>query len=250
MKVQTHRALVLGASSGIGAACAEKLAKEGYQVGLLARRETELTKICEKINSQKGSLKPLKYVFDIKNFKDCPQMFDKIVTELGGLDLIIYAAGVMPIVSEGEYSFEKDQQMIEVNLLGAIAWLNEAALYFSRIKNGLIVGISSVAGERGRKGNPVYGTSKAGLNAYLESLRNRLDSSSVHILTVKPGFIDTPMTKGREGLFWLISADEAARQIFDGIRGRKNTIYVPKRWQLVGIILKCIPSFLFRKLDI
>jgi short-subunit dehydrogenase len=246
---QSKRAIIVGASSGIGAACAKRLAKEGYQVALVARRKEKLQDLSKTLTNGSGA-KVFAYPFDVNSFEKTPSFFDEIVTELGGLDLIIYASGVMPEVKADEYSFQKDREMIHTNLLGAMAWFNEAAQFFSRIKKGTIVGISSVAGDRGRKGNPAYCTSKAALNTYLESLRNRLDGHSVHVLTIKPGFVDTDMTRGKPGLFGVITAEEAARQILRAVEKKKNTVYVPRFWRYLMTVIRSIPSMIFRKLNV
>src|SRR5690606_700639 len=107
-----------------------------------------------------------------------------------------------------------DRKMVEVNLLGAIAWLNQAALRFERAGQGQIVGIGSIAGDRGRVGSPVYNTSKAALHTYLESLRNRLTRHGVNVLTVKPGYVDTVLlAENAKNPFWVISPQQAADQI-------------------------------------
>ena len=139
---------------------------------------------------------------------------------------------------------------MRINLEGAIAWLNEAAQYFQKQGNGKIIGISSIAGDRGRVGNPGYNTSKAALNTYLEALRNRLARKGITVLTVKPGFIDTDMTKGMPGLFWLISAEKAATIILNAAKKGKESIYVPARWGLVALVIKSIPSFIFKRLNV
>lgn len=249
--LESKRAIIVGASSGIGAAMAKRLCQQGYHVAVLARREKELQELAQSISAT-GEVggRAFAFGFDVKNFREVPALFDRIVQTLGGLDLFVYAAGTMPNITVEEYTFEKDAQMVEVNLLGAIAWMNEAAMFFSRIKSGTIVGISSIAGDRGRKGNPVYCSTKAAMNTFMESLRNRLDKDGVRVLTIKPGFVDTDMTRGKDGLFWLITADEAARQIIDAVQKRRNCVYVPKRWFVVGTVIKSIPSFIFRKMDI
>ena len=177
-------------------------------------------------------------------------VFQQIPHDLGGLDAIIYSSGVMPTMDEHEYNFEKDRQIINVNVLGAFAWVNEAAKRFEQLKGGTIVGISSVAGERGRRGNPAYCTSKAAFTTYLESLRNRLSRYGVKVVTIKPGFIDTEMTRGKPGMFWVVSAETAGKRILGAARRGESTAYVPKRWRFVTFALKCIPSFVFRRLPI
>jgi NAD(P)-dependent dehydrogenase (short-subunit alcohol dehydrogenase family) len=238
-----RRAIVVGASSGIGAALVRQLASEGWQVAALARRAGEL----EALRAQCGARVR---THDAKDFDAVPQLFESLVQELGGLELLVYAAALMPRIGREEYDTQKDLEQLAVNLGGAIAWCNQAAVYFRSRRAGTIVGISSIAGERGRKGNPVYCTTKAGLNTYLEALRNRLAESGVHVCTIKPGFVDTAMTQGLPKLFWLISAEEAARQILAAARARANERFVPRRWWFVGTAIRCIPSFLFRHLNV
>jgi NAD(P)-dependent dehydrogenase (short-subunit alcohol dehydrogenase family) len=241
----TRRALVVGASSGIGAALARRLAREGWRVATVARREPELRALQAELD---GAVLP--YPHDVRQVEKTRPLFDRIVAELGGLDLVIYSSGVMPAVREDEYSIEKDREMIEVNVLGAAAWLDCAADHFERRRSGQIVGISSIAGDRGRRGRPGYCASKAWLDAFLESLRNRLTRHGVSVVTVKPGFIDTPMSKGVAGMFWLISADEAADLILRAARARAQVRYIPARWALIAFIIKRIPSVLFRRMKI
>ena len=137
-----QRALVIGASSGIGEALARQLAQRGCLVALVARREAELTRVAEAINQDAPGKMAHSYVHDVRDYASVPALFQQITREMGGLDIIIYAAGVMPLVGEDEYAFDKDQLTFETNVLGAIAWLNEAAQRFERAKSGTIVGIS------------------------------------------------------------------------------------------------------------
>ena len=139
--------------------------------------------------------------------------------------------------------------MLEVNVGGCVAWCNPAANLFRTQREGTVVGVSSISGDRGRKGNPMYCTTKAAMNTYLEALRNRLSEARVHVCTIRPGYVDTAMTQGLEGLFWVISPEEAARQILAAARNRVNVRYVPARWTWVGLVLRLIPSAIFRKLN-
>lgn len=246
------RAIVIGASSGVGAALTRRLALSGYLVAAVARRQDALDELSASINANMpgGSTQVVwPYVHDATNFDEVPQLFQEIVRELGGLDLIVYAAAVQPPMDAQEYNFQKDEAMINTNLLGAIAWLNQAAARFERARRGQIVGISSIAGDRGRVASPVYNTSKAGLNTYLEALRNRLSRRGVTVTTIKPGFVDTRLLKNAAKTFWVISPEDAASQIQTAIVRRQQTVYVPKRWGAVGMIITHIPSFIFRKLS-
>jgi len=243
-----EHALVVGASSGIGEALARRLAADGARVALVARRETELRRIMDEINSAAEGEHAIAVAHDVRVVEEAPELVQEIARRLGGLDLVIYAAGAMPAVAADEYDTDKDREMLEVNLLGAIAWLNPVAERMARLGRGTIVGIGSVAGDRGRAPNPVYCTSKAGFHAYLEALRNRLAKLGVKVVTIKPGFVDTAMTRGKEGLFWVISADRAAEIILKKASRGVVTAYVPARWRLVMTIVRSIPSFIFSKL--
>jgi short-subunit dehydrogenase len=241
------RAVVVGASSGIGESIAKRLSADGVSVALVARRKDELDRVKDGLVHKESAHV---YAHDVTRFDDVPELFDRIVKDLGGLDLIVYAAGVMPKIDEGEYSFDKDRQMVEVNLLGAMAWFNPSAAHFEAQRSGTLVGISSIAGERGRRGNPAYCTSKAALTTYLESLRNRVSRYGVNVVTIKPGFVDTQMTRGMKGLFWLISADQAAETTLAVAHdGSSPEVFVPARWWLVAFIVRWLPTFIFRRLN-
>ena len=247
---QWNHAIVVGASSGIGEAIARKLVEQGCSVGLIARREEELSALRDELNAKAGREVAYSLAHDVLDRGEVPGLFQELTKRLGGLDVIFYAAGVMPTVQPDEYSTEKDALMMEVNTIGAMAWLNEAAKRFERVRSGTIVGISSIAGDRGRRGNPAYCTSKAALDTYLESLRNRLGQYGVKVVTIKPGFVATKMTEGMSGLLWLISAEEAADQIIRASKAGKIKKYVPGRWGLVGFIVRNIPSFIFKRINI
>ena len=171
----------------MGAVLARKLAKEGYTVALIAPQKDKLETLCEEINSAEKEARAFPYAHDVTNYHEVPALLRKIVADLGGLDLLVFMAGVNYPPGLENYNFEDDRKMVEVNLIGAMAWLSPVAEMFQSAKAGQIVGISSVAGDRGRIGNPGYNTSKAGLTTYLEALRNRLTRHGVNVLTVKPG---------------------------------------------------------------
>lgn len=243
-------ALVIGASSGIGEAIARRLAADGVKVAIVARREQELLRVAEEINTAAGEDRSLPVAHDVRAFDDVPGLVREIARRLGGLDLVVFAAGVMPAVADDEYDTAKDREMMEINVIGAMAWLNPVADRMARLGRGTIVGIGSVAGDRGRSGNPGYCASKAALHTYLESLRNRVASKGVRVVTIKPGFVDTVMTRGRGGLFWVISADRAAEIILAKARRGAVTAYVPARWRVVMTVIRAIPSMIFTRLRI
>ena len=246
-----RRGIIIGASDGLGAALARCLAREGYSLALLARRKDKLEALCNELNASVGDGCAYPYVHDVSHYEDIPALLRKVVANLGGLDLVIFCAGInRPPGGIDKYNFENDRQMVEINLIGAMAWLTPVAEMFHSARAGQIVGIGSVAGDRGRVGNPGYNTSKAGLATYLEALRNRLTRDGVHVLTVKPGFIQTDMLKAAQGgTPFVIAPDQAANDIWNAIRKRKQLIYTPARWRWIMLAIRHTPSFIFRKLS-
>ena len=210
-----------------------------------------LTRLCAEVNQASGETRAIAIRHDVTDYASIPGLLQQLVEKLGGLDLFIYNTGALQFVRPDEYDFEKDRAMMEVNTLGAMAWLNPVAAMFHHLGAGQIVGISSVAGDRGRVGAPAYNTSKAALTTYLEALRNRLTRRGVTVLTVKPGFVETDILRasGPKKLFWLITPEQAAEGIWQGIKNRKQTIYVPWQWGLLMHVIQHIPSFIFRRLN-
>lgn len=251
-RVKERRAIVVGASSGMGAALVEQLAREGVDVIALARRKDALDGLVGRCAGAPGSVSAVAH--DVQRFEEVPALLERLVRQLGGLDLFVYAAGIMTEVGANEFDTRKDLDMLAVNLGGCIAWTNEVAKLFRTQRAGTIVGISSIAGERGRKGNPVYGTSKAAMNHYLEALRNRLSDFDVHVCTIKPGFVETQMlaaarAQGRT-IKGAITAEAAAQAILEAARGRRNEVFVPFKWTLIAAVIRNIPSFLFKAMNI
>jgi NAD(P)-dependent dehydrogenase (short-subunit alcohol dehydrogenase family) len=243
-----QRAIVVGASSGIGEALARHLAAGGCRVALVARRAAELARVRDAIVAAGGRADV--HPHDVTRTDDVARVFAAACADLGGLDLVVYAAGIMPRIAPDEYGFAVDDAVVRVNLLGAMAWLDETAVRFAAARAGTIVGISSVAGDRGRRGYPAYHASKAGLDAYLESLRNRLSCLGVAVVTIKPGPVDTPMSRGLSRLPLLIDADTAARRTLAVARRGSRVAYVPATWRPIMLVLRSIPGWLFQRLDI
>ncbi len=243
-------AIVVGASSGIGAAIATELAvTKGTRVALLARRSDQLDAVVASIRAAGGDA--FAVVHDVTDYDAVPALFDELVGRLGGLDLMVYAAGVMTAVAEHEYDFTKDRFMVEVNLLGTMAWCNPTAAYFEGRRAGTLVGVSSIAGERGRRDNPAYCTSKGAMTIYLESLRNRTSRYGVDVVTVKPGFVSTAMTEGREDLLWIVEPSQIARDTVQlAAAGGSPEVFLPRRWGAALAVIRNIPSPIFRHLNI
>lgn len=242
-----RHALVVGASSGIGEAVARLLLAQGISAALVARRVDRLQALRTEFSGRANV--PI-YGHDVRDTATVADLFQEVATDLGGLDLVVYASGIMPNVGEEEYPTIEDLATIETNLSGAVAWLNQAAVRFGRLGGGTIIGISSVAGDRGRRGNPVYGATKAALDMYLASLRVRLANRGVTVLTAKPGYVRTALIADlRLPPFPVVSAQDAASAILNAaIKGRR-VVYVPWWWRIIMLAVRAIPTPIFERLS-
>ena len=188
-----RRAILVGASGGIGSALSRKLAREGYTLALVDRNKAALQSLCDEINKPAGEIQAIIYEHNVTDYDSVPDLLRRIIADIGGLDLFVYLAGIIYFPDINEFNFTEDRKAMEVNLLGAMAWMSEVAPVFQSMRGGQIVGVSSVAGDRGRVSNPGYNASKAGLTCYLEALRNRLTRHGVNVITIKPGMVKTQM---------------------------------------------------------
>jgi decaprenylphospho-beta-D-erythro-pentofuranosid-2-ulose 2-reductase len=250
MSLRFQRAIVVGASSGIGAEIARQLAADGAAVALLGRRAGELERVAGQIRSAgRGTATVLAH--DVRDAGSIPGAFARAVEALGGLDLLVYAAGVLHLPEESEYDLATDRALMEVNVLGAMTWTGLAAARFEAARAGTLIALSSIAGERGRRTMPAYTTSKAALTAWMEALRNRLSRYGVNVVTAKPGFVDTAMSANVARRPMLVSAPRAAALVLGAARrGGSPSVFVPWTWWLVAMVLRHLPSRIFRKLDL
>ncbi len=239
------RVVVVGASRGIGQALVRAFVARGCKVAALARNEVGLRALQTELG--RDAVVPVRH--DVTQLDQVEAAFRTCVERLGGVDVLVYSAGVMPAVELDEFDTAKDTHIFQVNTLGAMAWLNAGASYMGPLHRGVLVGIGSVAGDRGRLGNPAYCASKAALHSFLESLRNRLDRHGVRVVTIKPGPVKTDMTKDRGALPLLIEADAAAAQIVDAVRRPVQVRYVPWLWRPIMLAVRSIPSVVFRRMN-
>jgi len=249
MAVRSGTCIVVGASSGIGVAIARRLALEGRRVAMLARRAPELRAMAAQIDDATGRQCAFAFVHDAADVDAAEPLFVRIESEVGKVDELHYVAGVMPAVARDEFDLDKDRQQLQVNALGCMAWADAAARRFLPRQQGCIVGISSVAQDRGRVGRPGYNASKAAMDTFLEGLRNRLWRHGVQVTTIRPGFVDTPMTAGLQ-LKGAISADRAAELVLRARDRRRAIAYVPAKWRPIMFVIRNIPSVVFRRLSI
>lgn len=241
--------LVLGATSTIAEETVRQLAAKKKDMILTARKVDDLEALKNDLEIRYSVNITVK-AFDALDFNEHETFFSE-VTQDDDLEGILLMYGAMEDQKEAEQSFELSKNMIDVNYTSAISILNIAANYFEQKKSGFIAAVSSVAGDRGRQSNYIYGSTKAGLSVYMGGLRNRLHKSNVHVLTIKPGMVDTKMTYGvvDDGPL-LASPVKVAKDIANALVKRKEVLYTPWFWLVIMLIIKLVPEKIFKRTDI
>lgn len=235
--------VILGGSSGIGAELARQYADIGNDVLIVGRDATRLKQVKDHMPARIQSL--AQNLIDWRNPERTT--LDQMAAKLGGLDVVVWVAAIMPDVGPDEFDTTKDAAMIETNFTAAVAWLNEAATRFQAAGSGTIVGVGSVAGDRGRSGKPAYNASKAALHTYLEALRNRLDRKGVKVVTIKPGPVDTPMTATHT--VKKMPVEEAARRIIRA-SSRAGEHYLVFSHRVIFAAIRAVPGAIFRRINL
>lgn len=239
--------LIIGANSDMAKSCARIYAAQGYDVILAVREYTQMKDFSKdlKIRYQcKASIVEL----DILEYENHEMFYDSIKTEVTG---VIIATGYLGDQLLAQKSIDETLKIVNTNLTAVISVLNIIAEDFEKRGHGFIVVISSVAGERGRQQNYIYGTAKAGLSTYLSGLRNRLFKSGITVLTVKPGFVATKMTEHLDLPKQLTAQpDEIAQAIFRYQTKGRDVLFYPHKWRLIMLIIRLIPEKIFKRLDL
>ncbi|MDH3493965.1 MAG: SDR family oxidoreductase [Acidobacteriota bacterium] len=239
--------LIVGAKSDIARALARKYANEGYDLYLAARDSGELEEFASDIRIRtQRDVKLLN--LDILDYGSHKTVYDNLRIKPIG---VITAVGYLGDQYEAQNDFSESEKIIDTNYTGVTSLLNIIANDFEARKSGFIIGISSVAGDRGRKSNYLYGSAKAALTAYLSGLRNRLYASDVHVLTVKPGFVATKMTKGMDLPEKLTAKpEEVAKNVFNAQQKKINVLYTKWTWKWIMLAIKNIPEWKFKRMSI
>ena len=239
--------LIIGARSDIAKATAREYAKHGYDLYLAARNASELEEFANDIMVR--SQRTVKTVeLDILNYDSHSSFYEQLEEKPLG---VICAVGYLGEQPKSQTDFDEAQRIISTNYTGVVSLLNIIAHDFETRKSGFIVGISSVAGDRGRKSNYTYGSAKAALTAYLSGLRNRLYGAQVHVMTVKPGFVATKMTEDMDLPEKLTAQPEdVARSIYKAQQKNKNILYTKWIWRWIMLVIRNIPEWKFKGMSI
>jgi hypothetical protein len=244
------RILIIGATSAIAAACARIWAGQGASFVLVARDSEKLEQVAADLRAR-GAAAMTTYKMDAMDFPSHAAMLQVAVAALGQIDVALIAHGTLPNQKACEQDATLAANAYAVNATSVIALATAIANQLESQHAGTLAVISSVAGDRARASNYVYGSAKAAVSAFCEGLRLRVAKSGVHVLTIKPGFVDTPMTKGMKLPGPLLATpDQVAADIVKAIDRRRSTLYTPMIWALIMLIIRNIPSPIFRRLNL
>ena len=239
--------LIIGAKSDIAKATAREYAKHNYDLYLAARNSSELEEFAKDVITR--TQRTVKLVeLDILDYKSHQAFYDNLGEQPLG---VISSIGYLGEQENAQSNFDEAQKIMDTNYTGVVSLFNVIADDFEKRRSGFMVGISSVAGDRGRKGNYIYGSAKAALTAYLSGLRNRLYDAQVHVLTVEPGFVATKMTEDMDLPEKLTAQpEEVAEDIYKAQQKGKNVLYTKWIWRWVMLIIRNIPEFQFKRMSI
>ena len=240
--------LVLGATSGIAEATCRIWAAQGAQLFLVARNAEKLAAVAADLRLRGASYVGTA-VADLDDTDKHPEMLAHAINSLTGMDIAYLALGVLGDQPRAEQEFNHAAQIVYTNFMAPVSLLTWLANYCVQRHAGVLAVLSSVAGDRGRKSNYVYGSSKAGLTAFLAGLRNRIDREGVTVMTIKPGPVKTSMTASMKGAEKFADVNKVAATIVRAIDKRVDTLYVPAIWLPIMLVIRHIPERIFKKLD-
>ena len=245
-----QKILIIGATSAIAEAVARKYAQRSDALFLVARNAERLQAIAADLDVR-GAARAATATLDVADFAAHAAIIEAAERELGGLDVALIAHGTLSDQAECEKSVDALRREFDINALSTMSLLTTLANNFEARRRGTFAVISSVAGDRGRQSNYAYGSAKAAVTAFLSGLRQRLAKSNVDVLTIKPGFVDTPMTAAiaNKGALWA-KPDRIADGIVHAIDKRRNVVYLPWFWWGIMQVIRHIPEFVFKKLKL
>ncbi len=242
-----RRILIFGATSALAEATARLFAAGGNSFFLVARDPAKLAAVADDLRVR-GTAQVAAAAADALEFDRHQALVDEAFEALNGLDTVLIAHGTLPDQKSCEQSFETARREFEVNALSVMSVLTHVANRFERQGFGTISVISSAAGDRGRQSNYVYGAAKGAVSLFMQGLRNRLHSSGVRVLTIKPGFVDTPMTAAfAKGILWT-RPQQVARGIYEAIEKKKDIVYLPWFWSPIMRVIRGVPEAIFKRM--
>lgn len=241
--------LIIGATSAIATACARLWVVQGAAFFLVGRTTEKLSQVAADLSARGATVHT--HVLDLTQFDQHAAMLDACYAKLGQVDIALVAHGTLPDQKACEQDVQLAVKEFNNNGLSVIAVLTDLANRMEAQKSGCIAVISSVAGDRGRPSNYLYGAAKGAVTDFCSGLRGRLFKAGVHVLTIKPGFVDTPMTQGLElPKLLLATPDKVASDIVKAVANRRDTLYTPWFWRYIMLIIIHIPGAVFKRLSL
>jgi short-subunit dehydrogenase len=226
-----------------------RLAAGNRKFMLVARNSNRLTAVAQDLMTR-GALTVDTWVMDLDDTTGHREMLGIAAERLGRIDLALIAHGVLGDQQAAEADFEVAAAILHTNFISTVSLLTWLGNYFQAQHAGALAVVSSVAGDRGRKSNYVYGASKGALNIFLEGMRNRIDRDGVQVLTIKPGFVATPMTAHVPHNALFASPDQVAQGILKAVERRRDVAYVPWFWAEIMLLIRAIPGSRFKKMNL
>ena len=249
-RLEKKNVLIVGATSAIAQATGRKLAEKNAHLVLVGRNEQKLDAIAEDLTVRGAAVKDI-VIADLGDTGSHGLVMERSRSAFdNAIDMALYAHGMLGNQALAQQEYAKAEEIIRINYLSMVSLLTDMANYMEERKQGSIVAISSVAGDRGRQSNYVYGSAKAALSVYMQGLRNRLHPAGVQVLTVKPGFVDTPMTADIEKNRLFVGPEVIARGICRAVEHNRNQVYLPWYWCGIMALIKAIPEELFKRLKL
>jgi decaprenylphospho-beta-D-erythro-pentofuranosid-2-ulose 2-reductase len=242
--------LILGATSAMARALARRLAGPGVRFVLAGLEVKDLERLAADLEVRGRGPRPVVLAFDAVRPAAHAAFWRNLLAKVKRVDEVYLFFGLMHDQAAAQRDNRLAQDMIAVNYAGAVSILELAAAYLEKRRSGLIAAVSSVAGDRGRQSNYLYGSAKAGLSIYLQGLRNRLAPAGVHVLTVKPGMVDTPMTRSMKKGLLFSQPEVIAKGILRAAGRRRNEVYLPGYWRLIMAVIRGLPESLFKRLHL
>ncbi|MCW8899602.1 MAG: SDR family oxidoreductase [Gammaproteobacteria bacterium] len=241
--------LILGATSAIAKHTTRLFAADEHNLYLVARNKNKLSSM--KQDMLVRGAKEVNYEsIDLADEKQHEELIKRATEVMGSIDTVLIAYGTLGKQKKSEKNYANTLKELQINCLSVISILTIIANQFEQQGSGSIAVISSPSGDRGRQSNYIYGTAKGALTIFLQGLRNRLAKSKVHVLTIKPGFVDTPMTKDfKKGLLW-VSPEVISKGIYKAINKKREVAYLPFFWRYIMLIIKAIPEKIFKHLSL
>lgn len=244
-----HRVLIVGATSAIATEVARLFARDGSSFFLVGRAPEKLMALCDDLKVR-GAVAAGWSAADLRETSDHPRLLAAADEALGGYDMVLVAFGTLADQKASEASVDVALAEWHLNATCMISLLTLIANKLEAQRHGTLAAISSVAGDRGRKSNYLYGAAKAALSTFLQGLRARLSTSGVRVVTVKPGMVDTPMTAHLKKGPFFASPERVGRDIHRAMLAGSDIVYTPWHWRFVMLMIRAIPERLFKRLPL